>query len=139
MKTGSERETILVVDDDPDSRMMYSEFLSDSGYRVIAREDGASALSAVREVSDIDLVITDYQMPDMSGIDFIRDLQKVLPSAQIIMLTGHGTIETYFRSRDIGVFEFISKPVRKRELERIVQAAIDGSRTRSGYGKNCRG
>lgn len=129
MKTSTEMKTILVVDDDPESRMTYSEILSDSGYRVIAREDGASALSAAREVSDIDLVIADYQMPDMSGIDLIRDLRTVLPSAQMIMLTGHGNIEIYFRSRDLGVFEFVSKPVRKREFERIVRAAMDKSRT----------
>ncbi len=129
MKTSTEMKTILVVDDDPESRMTYSEILSDSGYRVIAREDGASALSTAREVSDIDLVIADYQMPDMSGIDLIRDLRTVLPSAQMIMLTGHGNIEIYFRSRDLGVFEFVSKPVRKREFERIVRAAMDKSRT----------
>ncbi len=129
MKTSTEMKTILVVDDDPESRMTYSEILSDSGYRVIAREDGASALSAAHEVSDIDLVIADYQMPDMSGIDLIRDLRKVLPFAQMIMLTGHGNIEIYLRSRDLGVFEFVSKPVRKREFERIVRAAMDKSQT----------
>ncbi len=123
--------TILVVDDDPEVRTTYSEFLSDSGYTVIARPDGASALSTVREVSNIDLVIADYQMPDMSGIDLIRNLREVVPSVQTIMLTAYGSIETYFRSRDLGVFEFVSKPVRKRELERIVRAAIVKSRTGS--------
>jgi DNA-binding NtrC family response regulator len=125
MKTGTMTETILVVDDDPESRMTYSEFLSDSGYTVIARPDGASALSAVRDAANIDLVITDYQMPDMSGLDLIRNLRKVLPYVQMIMLTAYGTIDTYFRSRDLGVFEFVSKPVRQRELERIVRAAIE--------------
>ncbi len=128
MKTGTETETILVVDDDPESRMTYSEILSDSGYTVIARSDGTSALSAVREVSSIDLVITDYRMPDMSGLDLIKNLRKVLPTVQMIMLTAYGNIETYFRSRDFGVFEFVNKPVRKRELERIVRAAIEKSR-----------
>ncbi len=123
--------TILVVDDDPEVRTTYSEFLSDSGYTVIALPDGASALSAIREVSNIDLVIADYQMPDMSGIDLIRNLREVMPSVQTIMLTAYGSIETYFRSRDLGVFEFVSKPVRKRELERIVRAAIVKSRTDS--------
>ncbi len=129
MKTSAGTETILIVDDEPDSLMIYSEILSDSGYTVIAQPDGASALSVVREVSCIDLVITDYQMPDMSGLDFIKNLRNVLPTVQVIMLTAHGNIETYFRSRDLGVFEFVDKPLRKRELERIVQAAIEKSRT----------
>ncbi len=128
MKTGTETETILVVDDDLESRLTYSEFLNDSGYTVIARSDGASALSAVREVSNIDLVITDYRMPDMSGLDLIKNLRKALPTVQMIMLTAYGNIETYFRSRDCGVFEFVNKPVKKRELERIVRAAIEKSR-----------
>ena len=125
MKTGAETEKILVVDDDPESRTIYSEFLSNSGYTIIVRPDGTSALSAVQEFASIDLVITDYQMPDMSGIDFIRDLRKVLPSVQVIMLTAYGNIETYFRSRDLGVFEFLNKPVRKSEFGRIVRAALE--------------
>jgi len=124
MNTGTVAETILVVDDDPESRALYGYFLRDSGYTIIALPDGASALSAAREVSSIDLVITDYQMPDMSGLDLIRNLRKVLPSVQTIMLTAYGNIETYFRSRDLGVFEFVNKPVRKREFELIVRAAL---------------
>ncbi len=124
MKTGNETKTILVVDDDPEARMAYSETLSDSGYRVIARPDGASALSAIQDVSSIDLVITDYLMPDMSGLDLIRNLRKVLPTVQMIMFTAYANIETYFRSRDLGVFEFVNKPVRKGEFERIVRAAL---------------
>ncbi|MGC1454880.1 MAG: response regulator [Nitrospirota bacterium] len=129
MKTGSETETILVVDDDPENRMMYSEFLSESGYTIIARPDGPSALSVVREVPRIDLVITDYQMPDMSGLVFIKNLRTALPSVQMIMLTAYGNIKTYFNSRDLGVFEFVNKPVSKRALERIVRAALENSRT----------
>ncbi len=131
MQASERAETVLVVDDDPESRITYSEFLIDLGYRVIARPDGTSAIATVREVSGIDLVITDYQMPDMTGIDLIRDLKKVLPFTQMIMLTAHGSIETYFRSRDLNVFEFVSKPVRKRELERIVRAAIEQSHANS--------
>ena len=129
MRTSAGAETILIVDDDPESLMLYGEFLSDSGYTVIAQRDGVSALSAVREASSIDLVITDYQMPDMSGLDFIKELRNVLPAVQVIMLTAYGDIETYFRSRALGVFEFVNKPVRKREFERIVRAAIEKSRT----------
>jgi two-component system, response regulator, stage 0 sporulation protein F len=125
MKTGTETETILVVDDDPESRTIYSQFLGNSGYTIIMRPDGTSALSAVREVSSIDLVITDYQMPDMSGIDFVRDLRKIRPNVQVIMLTAYGNVETFFRSRDLGVFEFLNKPMRKIEFGRIVRAALE--------------
>ncbi len=86
MKT-SAMKTILMVDDDPDSLMLYSGFLNDSGYTAIAQQDRASALSAVREASSIDLVITDYQIPDMSGLDLIKNLRKILPTLQVIMLT----------------------------------------------------
>ncbi len=127
MNTGAETKTILVVDDDAEARMTYSETLSDSGYRVLAMADGASALSAVQQVSSIDLVITDYLMPDMSGLDLIRNLRKMLPTVQMIMLTAYANIETYFRSRDLGVFEFVNKPVRRGEFERIVRAALEKS------------
>ncbi len=133
MKAGTETKTILVVDDDPEVCMTYSETLSDSGYRVIARPDGASALSAAREASHIDLVITDYLMPDMSGLDLIKNLRNVLPAVQMIMLTAYANIETYLRSRELGVFEFVNKPVRKGEFERIVRAAIEKSPAVEAY------
>lgn len=116
--------TILVVDDEPENRKVFGEILSDLGYKVIDEPDGASALGVIRQGVSIDLVITDYRMPDMNGLELVTTLRQVLPSVPVIMITAHGDIDNYFRSLSLGVFDFINKPVGKREFERIVRAAL---------------
>ncbi len=117
-------KTILVVDDEAGNRLLYSEILRQLGHRVIDRADAASAMEIVRAGTEIDLVVTDYRMPDMSGLEFITALRQVLPSLPVIMVTAYASIENYFQSLNLGVFEYINKPFVKREFERIVQAAL---------------
>ncbi len=117
-------KTILVVDDEPGNRRLYSEILRQGGHRVIERSDAVSAMGLVREGTAIDLVITDYRMPDMSGLEFITALRQVLPSVPVIMITAYASIDNYFQSLNLGVFEYINKPFVKKEFERIVQAAL---------------
>ena len=126
MQTDTERitRTILVVDDEPENRKVFSEILSDLGYKVIDEPDGETALSVIRQGVAIDLVITDYRMPDMNGLELVTTLREILPSVPVIMITAHGDIENYFRSLSLGVFEYVNKPVGKREFERIVRAAL---------------
>jgi DNA-binding NtrC family response regulator len=115
---------ILLVDDELDSQIIFREMLSDLGYNVTVKSDGTSALQTIHEEGKIDLIITDYQMPDLSGLEFIRRVRKVHPAVPIIMITAYGGVETYLKSLSLGVFEFISKPVGKKMLGLIVNAAL---------------
>jgi two-component system, NtrC family, response regulator AtoC len=117
-------KTILFVDDEMEARRTFSEVLSDMGYNVIDKSDGLSALSLIRQGVPVDLVITDYRMPDMNGLDLVKTLRKILPSIPVIMMTAHGDIENYFRSLSLGVFEYVNKPIGKREFEQLVKAAL---------------
>jgi two-component system nitrogen regulation response regulator NtrX len=94
------------------------------GYSVVDEPDGLSALALIRRGVDIDLVITDYRMPGMNGLDLATALRHILPAVPVIMLTAHGDIENYFRSLSLGVFEYVNKPIGKREFEQIVRAAL---------------
>ncbi len=118
---------ILVVDDEPDSRQIFRDMLSDLGYDVYDEPDGASALLTIRDKGMIDLIITDYQMPDMNGLEFIQRVRQFLPLVPIIMITAYGSVETYIRSQCLSVFEYINKPVKKRELDLIVKAALNAA------------
>lgn len=120
-------KTILVVDDEPDNRQIFSVLLGDLGYKVIAEPDGASALSTIRRGAKIDLVLTDERMPDMSGVELIEALRKAAPSLPVILITAYGSIENYLRSSSLGVFEYVNKPVGKRELGKIVKTALHDS------------
>jgi CheY-like chemotaxis protein len=116
--------TVMVVDDEPGNRRLYCEILSGMGYGVIDKPDGSAALASVREGASIDLVVTDYRMPDMTGLDLVMALRQVLPSVPVIMITAYASVETYLQSLSLGVFEYINKPFVKREFERIVKAAL---------------
>jgi CheY-like chemotaxis protein len=124
-ETTNEIKTILVVDDEPEIRQIYSDILRDLGYRVIDEPDGASALSDIRQGEKIDLVITDYKMPGMNGLELAATLRKIIPSIPVLMLTAYFSIENYFQSLSLGVFECINKPVGKMELIRIVRMALN--------------
>ncbi len=123
--TESVTKKILVVDDEPDSRQIFRDMLIELGYDVIDEPDGTSALLAIEDKGMIDLIITDYQMPDMNGLEFVERVRRLLPLVPIIMITAYGSIETYIRSRGLSVFEHINKPVKKRELDLIVKAALN--------------
>ena len=124
-ETTKEIKTILMVDDEPENRRIYSEILNDSGYKVIDEPDGASALSDIRQGEKIDLVITDYKMPDMNGLELVATLRNILPSIPVLILTAYTSIENYFQSLSLGVFEYIAKPVGKIEFIRIVRMALN--------------
>ncbi len=116
---------ILVVDDDEDGRRIFREMLGGLGYAVIDQPDGESALRAIRGGSRVDLVITDERMPGLSGLELIESLRHKYPSIPVILVTAHGGVEDYLRSIGLGVFEYINKPVTKKEIAAIVNAALN--------------
>lgn len=127
MRKKNQPKTILIVDDEPENRMLYTEILNDLGYETIEKPDGESALSAVRQGAEIDLVIADYRMPKMNGLEFIEALRNILPSVPMIMITAFANVESYLQSFSLGVFEYMNKPFSKEEFVRIVKAALHAS------------
>ncbi len=125
----SNRKTILVVDDEPEVLNVLTNILRSAGYTVVPLGDAETSLKTIKGGAKIDLVITDLVMPGMDGSEFAEVVRKTLPDVPVILLTGHGSVETYIKTRSNGVFEYINKPVRSKELCRIVQAAIGGPST----------
>jgi len=117
-------KTILLVDDDRDVLSYLEDTLTTLGYRVIPKPDAVSALSVIQDGTKIDLVVTDYRMPGMDGHEFFNAIKQALPSLPVIILTGHGSVETYLKSLSLGLSDYVSKPVEPRELDRIVKAAL---------------
>jgi two-component system, NtrC family, response regulator len=120
-------KTILLVDDELEILKSLGEILTRFGYQVISKQAAQEALALVKDGVNIDLVITDYRMPGMDGLEFLNALRQMDPSVPVIMLTAYGAVESYLKSLSLGVFEYVNKPIKAKDLGRIVQAAINSA------------
>jgi DNA-binding NtrC family response regulator len=120
---------VLVVDDDPALREILQEALMRESYHVSTAEDGTEAIQAVRE-SVIHIVITDYQLPDIDGLEVIDRLSKLDAKIIPIVMTGFGTIETAVRAMKSGAFDFITKPFDLETVAVVVRKAAEFHRLR---------
>src|SRR5579872_2918142 len=124
---------ILVVDDEEDIRSLLQEILSDEGYEVEAAADANEARSA-RTRQQPDLILLDIWMPDVDGITLLREWTDNAPSCPVVMMSGHGTIETAVEATRLGAFDFVEKPLSIAKLLRTVERALE-ARARRGGGK----
>jgi len=127
MRIQNKSKTILLVDDEPENITNYADVLVNLGYNVIARPDAESAQQLFHNGARIDLIITEDIIRGEIGFEFVMMLSRLKPSVPVIMVTAHGNIQSYLRSRSLGVFEYLHKPVRNDELERIVGHALQNS------------
>lgn len=118
------KKRILVVDDEENARMALSKILTREGYDVSSAENGSEALNYLRD-KDVELIITDMNMPVMNGITFLRELHNTRPSSNVIMITAYGEVESYLDAMNLGAFEYINKPVKVDELNKIILKIFD--------------
>jgi UDP-3-O-acyl N-acetylglucosamine deacetylase len=116
--------TVLVVDDEGEIRTSLRGVLSDEGLRVLEAEDGRRALTLVRNERP-ELVLLDVWMPEVDGIELLRSLQDEPDRPQVIMLSGHGNIETAVQATKLGAFDFIEKPFSIDALLQVVGRALE--------------
>lgn len=103
---------VLVVDDEPEIRASLRGILAEEGLDVLEAEDGRAALDTMRRTPP-DLVIVDVWMPEMDGLEFLRLLRErsdVQPQPAVVMISGHGNIETAVRATQLGAVDFVEKP-----------------------------
>jgi two-component system, response regulator, stage 0 sporulation protein F len=110
---------ILLVDDEENARLALSRLLSREGYTVNTVANGFEALNYLRE-HDVNLIVTDINMPEMDGISFLREASRSFPGINVIMITAYGGVESYIEAINLGAFEYINKPVRIEELTSIL-------------------
>jgi DNA-binding NtrC family response regulator len=126
---------ILVVDDESEIRGLLKEILADEGYEVDVAADAAEARSR-RAQHDPDLVLLDIWMPDTDGITLLREwTQANVSSCPVVMMSGHGTVETAVEATRLGAFDFVEKPLSLAKLLRTVERALDSGRNRRQPGR----
>jgi DNA-binding NtrC family response regulator len=113
--------TVLLVDDEPGVRFALSEVLHDRGYRVISAGSGHEALASLEGV---DVVVTDFSMPGMDGLELVSQIAARAPNLPVILLTAHGSENLVRIASSRGACGCLSKPFDIDEIARVVERAI---------------
>src|SRR3712207_4361809 len=114
---------VLVVDDEEPIRLTMSDLLRRRGYEVITAENGEAALALIHQ-RPFDLLLLDLKMPGLSGIDVAKRARELYPEVAIIILTGHGSLDSALDSMHLGVFDYLLKTASPPEVLQRVETAI---------------
>lgn len=110
--------TILLVDDDPGVRFALTEVLRDRGHDVICASSGAQALTSL---DGVDVVVTDFSMPGMDGLELVSQIAARAPSLPVILLTAHGSESLGRIASSCGAYGCLSKPFDIDEIARVIE------------------
>ena len=120
---------ILVIDDEDSIREYLSMMLEREGYEVRASADGKKAIK-LNSQDEFDVVVTDIQLPGMSGIEILSSLKESDPTVPVIIVTGHASQESAIEALNLGAFYYLLKPVSNEELKQVVRNALEMRRLR---------
>jgi len=118
---------VLLIEDDPGIVMTLRRVLTDEGYEVLVETRGDAGLTKAKDGS-LDLVITDWKLPGLGGLDIVRELHASRPRLPIILITAHGTFETAIEATKSGAFDYLLKPFEMPELIRLVGKGVASRR-----------
>jgi DNA-binding NtrC family response regulator len=113
---------VLIVDDEKDFVEMFSLRLQEMGERVFTAHSGKECLD-ILEGEDIDVVVLDIKMPGMDGIETLREIRKRQPIVEVILLTGHGAIDTAVTGMKLGAYDYLLKPADAKEMTKKLEGA----------------
>ncbi|MGH8551612.1 MAG: sigma-54-dependent transcriptional regulator, partial [Methylococcales bacterium] len=123
-----DKPSILVVDDEPEIRDLVRDILDDEGYEVSVAENAEAARKAW-QIRKPELILLDIWMPDSDGISVLKEwLDSAQDPCPVIMMSGHGTVETAVEATRLGAYDFLEKPLSLAKLLLTVERALDASR-----------
>jgi DNA-binding NtrC family response regulator len=120
---------ILVAEDEANLRLVIQKELQRMGHDVRVATDGEAALKLLEE-SNVDVLLTDISMPRMDGMELLRRIHQRPNPPEVIMLTGHATVESAIEAMKLGAYDYLSKPYRIAELDALVKQAAEKRRLR---------
>ena len=115
---------ILAVDDDKEFLTLIHDVLKDEGYEITVAESMSEAIAKVKDVL-FDLIITDKNMPEPKGADLINEIKSISPDSKIIVLTGFGDVESYLELMNLGIYDYLNKPVKMSDLKITIKRALN--------------
>ncbi len=121
---------VLIVDDEAEIRDSLEEILREEGYVVTTAATGAEAVTLIQDAT-YEVVLLDIWLPDRDGLDVLKDIYALEAKPEVIIVSGHGTIETAVRATKLGAFDFLEKPLSLERTLIVVKNAIDTRRLRN--------
>ena len=116
--------TLLLVDDEPSNLESLVRIFEREGMHILTAGDGREALDVLRK-QRIDVVLTDLMMPGMTGVDLLKATGSIAPETQVILMTAYGTVETAVEAMKEGAEDFITKPLKRALVVRVVKKALE--------------
>src|SRR6476661_366851 len=116
--------TLLVVDDEASNLESLERIFAREGLTVLAAKDGKDALEVVRK-RRIDVVLTDLMMPGISGVDLLKAVKQISPETETVVMTAYGTVEAAVEAMREGAYDFITKPLKRAHVVRVVSKALE--------------
>ncbi len=114
---------VMLVDDEVPFVETMTKRLTRRNLTILSAYSGQEALEKLKEHKDVDVVILDVKMPGMDGIETLREIKREHPLVEVIMLTGHATVETAIEGMKLGAFDYLMKPCEVEQLVAKVQEA----------------
>jgi two-component system, NtrC family, response regulator HydG len=115
---------LMIIDDDPDLLDLLNSFFKQRGYNVVTYDDARAALDDIeRQKVAVDVVLSDFKLPVMSGVEFIKRIRKINTVLPIILMTAEGSLEVSLEAIEAGAYDFVLKPLHFPQLLISVQRA----------------
>lgn len=122
---------VLVVDDELDFLDLFTKRFQKRGVEVSSRSNGPDALRFLDE-NQVDVVVLDVRMPKMDGIEVLKEIKKRHPLVQVIMLTGHGSVNSGIQGMSHGAYDYVMKPFNLDDLMGRIAQAVERKRLQEG-------
>ncbi|HLL20797.1 MAG TPA: sigma-54 dependent transcriptional regulator [Kofleriaceae bacterium] len=123
-KTSPDAPTVLVVDDEPSNLASIEKIFQRDGLRVLTADGAKAALETVRS-HRVQVVLTDLMMPGTSGVELLRAVKQVAPDVEVVLMTAYGTVETAVDAMKEGAYDFVTKPLKRAHVVRIIKNALE--------------
>jgi len=120
----SQQHTILIADDDPSIRALFSQVLTSDGYEVNVCENGAEAIGKIKD-SIFDMLLLDLDMGEISGIDVLKKAKEIDPDVVVIIITGNPSLDTAIEALKLNAYDYVQKPCLPTDLSIKVKRGLE--------------
>lgn len=130
----TQASTVMVVDDEPRACHLFAKILSEEGYQVVTASSGARALTMAAETR-FDAVLLDLVMPDLDGVETLRELRRRGHRSTVIVLTAQGSLSTAREAMKLGVYDYITKPFNLDYLKSVLREGLENRSAGAEHGE----